>query len=145
MWCLCHNVNLRCVFIYVNDVVFRWCWCGVVCLKNCCYLCGGNHCNICIDCFQVACATVDGNRAEGAENLSEQFVFKKLFLCEEVDLALQMNTDKENIVHTDMVCADDASAFLQFVFQAFDLHAEEELIDRLEDDLQKTVHFRHDE
>ena len=48
MWCLCHNVNLRCVFIYVNNVVFRWYWCGVVCLKNCCYLCSGKRCNICI-------------------------------------------------------------------------------------------------
>ena len=38
---------MLCVYICKQCFLLRV-LCGVVCLKNCCYLCGGNHCNICI-------------------------------------------------------------------------------------------------
>ena len=58
-------------------------------------------------------------------------------------MSLLFNTDEENIVHTDVIGADDASALFHFVLQTFDLDAEEELIKRLEKNLEKTVHFCH--
>ena len=91
------------------------------------------------DCLQIACTAVDGNRAEGTEDLAENRIFEEFFFCEKVDLTFQMGADEENVVHTDVVGADDASALGRFVFKAFGFQSEKDLIDRFKNDLQKTV------
>jgi hypothetical protein len=97
------------------------------------------------DGFQIACTAINGDRTEGKENLCEELVFEELLFCEEVDLALQLGADEENIVHADVIGADQTSTLIQLVFQAFDFQAEEKLIDGSEYGSEKTVHFCHGE
>ena len=87
------------------------------------------------DCLQIACASVDGNRTEGTEDLAENRIFEEFFFCEKVDLTFQMGADEENVVHTDVVGADDASALFHLVFETAYLYAEEKLVDGSEEDL----------
>ena len=58
-----------------------------------------------------------------------------LFFCEKVDLAFQVSADEENIVHTDVIGADDASAFFHLVFETAYFYAEEKLVDGSEEGL----------
>ena len=62
-----------------------------------------------IDRLEVSHAAVDGDRTERAEDLCENGIFEKLFFGKEIDLALEIDADEEDVVHADVVGADDAS------------------------------------
>ena len=91
------------------------------------------------DGFEIDLSAADGDRAEPAQYRGEGLEFEKLTFGEEIDLTLQIEREKENVVVADVVRADQAGTVHQLVFLSDDLHAEEKLIIWLYDDLQKTV------
>ena len=92
-----------------------------------------------IDRLEVSHAAVDGDRTERAEDLCENGIFEKLFFGKEIDLALEIDADEEDVVHTDVVGADDASALGRLIFKTFRFQTKEKLIDGLENALQEAI------
>ena len=74
-------------------------------------------------------AAGNGYGSETAKDLRENRIFKKLLFGKKEDLTFQIQADEDNVMHADVVGADDAGPAGKLIFSADDPHAEKNSVE----------------